>query len=72
MHYMRDDFVNNAYDPTTGTIRSDYVMRTPSAEELNRYRNAGRFKYDVLPLGLDYSDETRAYEAGIKPEERFF
>lgn len=72
MHYMRDDFMNNAYDPTTGTIRSDYVMKTPSAEELNRFKNAGRFKYDVLPLGLDYSDETRAYEAGIKPEERFF
>lgn len=72
MHYMRDDFMRNAYDPTTGTIRQNYVMRTPTAEELNKFRNAGAFRYDVLPLGLDYSDETRAYEAGINPDARMF
>lgn len=72
MHYMRDDFMRNAYNPETGEIREGYVMKTPTAAELNKFKNAGNFRYDVLPLGLDYSNETRAYEAGIKPGERFF
>lgn len=72
MHYMRDDFMRNAYNPETGEIREGYVMKTPTAVELNKFKNAGNFRYDVLPLGLDYTNETRAYEAGIKPDERFF
>ena len=63
-HWMWDDF-KNAWDYDNAKVKSDFLMHSPTKEELMPYLNAGRFTHGVLP---SFASRNRTWsDYGVDP-----
>lgn len=76
-HWMWKDF-NDAWDSDNSRVKRDFIMRTPTQEELLQFNNAGAFTHGTIgwapqnPSKIDDAAKQRLVSMGINPEHFMF